>query len=81
LVTIGGKSTIVDGWAGAMLADDSAGLSAADIEGRNASNAPPAPAARQITIANSINDPFHDSLTATPAGKAESDINAPARMV
>jgi hypothetical protein len=81
LVTIGGKSTIVEAWAGGALAVNSCiGLSGAGGAGRNASKAAPALAARQTTIAHSINDPLRDSLTATPWGNAESDISAPVRM-
>ena len=80
LVTIGGRSTIVEGLAAGALAGDSAGLSGPGGAGRNASKAAPAQAARQMTIANSINDPRGDSLAATPWAKAESDISAPARM-
>src|ERR1700722_735831 len=82
LVTIGGRSTIVEAWAeGALGVVSCIGLSAAvEAAGRNASNAAPALAARQMTIAHSINDPLRDSVTATPGGKAGSDIGAPARM-
>src|ERR1700692_2973402 len=81
LVTIGGRSTIADDCAGA-LAGESAGLSAAGGgAGRNASNTAPTDAARQIAIANSINDPLlEDCFTMAPCGAADSDISAPARM-
>jgi hypothetical protein len=57
-------------------------LSAAgEATGRHASNTAPADAARQITIANSINDPLlEDPFTMAPGGNADSDISAPARM-
>src|ERR1700733_3401344 len=82
LVTIGGRSTIVEDCAGA-LAGDSAGLSGSCGGGgarHHASNAAPTQAPRQTTIANSINDPLGDALAVTPGGKADSDISAPARM-
>src|SRR3984957_9130771 len=74
LVTIGGKSTIVEDCAGA-LAVDSAGLSAVvDPTGRHVSKAAPAQAARQTTIANSINHPLGDPFPGAPSGRADSDI-------
>jgi hypothetical protein len=80
LVTIGGRSTIVEDCAGALAGDSARVSSPGGVAGRHASKATPAQAARQMTIANSINDPLGDSLAAAPCGKAEFDISAPARM-
>src|SRR5271170_3038997 len=79
LVTIGGRSTMVEGSAGDAPADDSAGLSApGGAPARDASNAAPAKAAKMTTTANSISDAFSEFPAAAPCGKAESDISAPA---
>src|SRR5271157_1044443 len=79
LVTIGGKSTIVEGWAGDAPADDSAGLpGSAGARTRDASNAAPAQAPKMTTTANSIGDTPSERPAAGPGGKAESDISAPA---